>query len=141
MNKKILNLSFLFLILGLVSGVFYREFTKVYAFTGYTTLSVVHTHLLILGTMFLLIISLATKDTKVNISKPLAIYTLGLVIFTISMSINGVFDVILRRPYSNIYLVILSGAGHTLLGVGMVWMMYILKNRGTKCTDPKKWTN
>lgn len=125
MNKKILNLSYLFLILGLVSGVFYREFTKIYAFTGYTTLSVVHTHLLILGTMFLLIISLATKDTKVNISKPLAIYTLGLVIFTISMSINGVFDVILRRPYSNIYLVILSG-------VGMVWMMYILKNRGTK---------
>ena len=127
MNKKILNLSYLFLILGLVSGVFYREFTKIYAFTDYTTLSVVHTHLLILGTMFLLIISLATKDTKVNISKPLAIYTLGLVIFTISMSINGVFDVILRRPYSNIYLVILSGAGHTLLGVGMVWMMYILK--------------
>ncbi|MBE2989315.1 DUF2871 family protein [Sneathia vaginalis] len=132
MNKKILNLSYLFLILGLVSGVFYREFTKIYAFTGYTTLSVVHTHLLILGTMFLLIISLATKDVKVNISKPLAIYTLGLVIFTISMSINGVFDVILRRPYSNIYLVILSGVGHTLLGVGMVWMMYILKNRGTK---------
>lgn len=132
MNKKILNLSYLFLILGLISGVFYREFTKIYAFTGYTTLSVVHTHLLILGTMFLLIISLATKDVKVNISKPLAIYTLGLVIFTISMSINGVFDAILRRPYSNIYLVILSGAGHTLLGVGMVWMIYILKNRGTK---------
>lgn len=132
MNKKILNLSYLFLILGLISGVFYREFTKIYAFTGYTTLSVVHTHLLILGTMFLLIISLATKDVKVNISKPLVIYTLGLVIFTISMSINGVFDAILRRPYSNIYLVILSGAGHTLLGVGMVWMIYILKNRGTK---------
>lgn len=30
-------------------GVFYREFTKLNGFTDFTTLSVVHTHCLILG--------------------------------------------------------------------------------------------
>ena len=44
-----INTSFVYLILALISGVFYREFTKFNGFTEKTTLGVVHTHLFVLG--------------------------------------------------------------------------------------------
>ena len=51
--KKLINTSFLYLILALAAGVFYREFTKFNSFTGKTTLAVVHTHLFVLGWHYL----------------------------------------------------------------------------------------
>ena len=41
--KKLINTAMIYMILALVMGVFYREFTKFYQFTGITTLSVTHT--------------------------------------------------------------------------------------------------
>lgn len=54
--KKLFNLSFFYLILGLALGIFFREFTKFNAFTGITTLSTAHTHTLVLGFIFFLIL-------------------------------------------------------------------------------------
>lgn len=42
--EKYLKVSFLYAILAMVGGVFYREFTKFNGFYRKTTLSVVHTH-------------------------------------------------------------------------------------------------
>ena len=42
--KKYFTLFFIYLILALIGGVFYREFTKAFEFTGKTTLSIVHVH-------------------------------------------------------------------------------------------------
>ena len=39
--KKLINTSFVYFILAMIAGVFYREFTKFYNFTEKTTLSVV----------------------------------------------------------------------------------------------------
>ena len=52
--------SFLFyMIIGLLSGFYYRELTKAHDFVGDTQLSLVHTHTLILGMfMFLLLLPL-----------------------------------------------------------------------------------
>ena len=50
--KKYLILSLVFVILGLSFGVYYREATKIMAYTGYTTLAVIHPHLIILGGAF-----------------------------------------------------------------------------------------
>ena len=36
--KKILNISFIYFLLAMIGGVFYREFTKIIGFTGQTTL-------------------------------------------------------------------------------------------------------
>ena len=56
--KKYINYAFIYAILGLASGVFYREFTKFHDFTGKTALSVTHVHFLTLGTLFFLITAL-----------------------------------------------------------------------------------
>lgn len=45
-----------------MDGVFYREFTKVDGFTSFTTLSVVHTHYLMLGMVFFLIVGCCRKE-------------------------------------------------------------------------------
>lgn len=57
--KRLMNVSIVYGVLGLIGGVFYREFSKLNGFTGFTTLSVVHTHYLILGiSMVLVLISI-----------------------------------------------------------------------------------
>lgn len=59
--KKIAKLSFFYCILGLLLGVFYREYTKINGFTEHTVLSGLHTHVLVLGTFFFLILLLLEK--------------------------------------------------------------------------------
>ena len=60
--KKLVNTSFIYLILSLISGVFYREFTKFNGYTGKTALGVMHTHFFILGVLIFLILALFVKD-------------------------------------------------------------------------------
>jgi hypothetical protein len=60
--KRLMNASVVYAILGLMDGVFYREFTKVNGFTSFTTLSVVHTHYLMLGMVFFLIVGCCRKE-------------------------------------------------------------------------------
>ena len=59
--KRLFNLSFFYLILGLALGIFFREFTKLNDFTGITTLSATHTHALVLGFIFFLVIVILEK--------------------------------------------------------------------------------
>ena len=47
--KKYINIAFAYAIAALISGVFYREFTKINAFTGKTSLAFTHVHLFALG--------------------------------------------------------------------------------------------
>ena len=54
MKEKIMKRSYVFAILALVAGVFYREFTKFQGFTGKTSMAVMHTHLLMMGTFFMM---------------------------------------------------------------------------------------
>lgn len=57
--KRLMNVSIVYGVLGLIGGVFYREFSKLNGFTDFTTFSVVHTHYLILGiSMVLVLISI-----------------------------------------------------------------------------------
>ena len=56
--KKIFNAAFTYMIIGVLAGLFYREFTKANDFPEgeFTQLGVVHTHLLTLGFIVLLIV-------------------------------------------------------------------------------------
>lgn len=88
--KKMVKTSMIYFIAALVAGVFYREFTKFYQFSGRTALSFLHTHLFILGMFLFLILAifcsimpqiLESKKMKkfyllMNISLPLFVLTL-----------------------------------------------------------------
>ncbi len=50
--KKLYNAAFSYLIIGLLSGVFAREYTKAQGIKGSTMLQLVHTHVLVLGFVF-----------------------------------------------------------------------------------------
>jgi len=108
--------------LGLPSGLFYREFTKAHQFTGTTELSVVHTHLLALGTLFFLIVLVLEHQLTLSNTRAyrwfFTVYNAG-VLWTVScMTIIGARTVLGHGEYKP--LAELAGIGHTLLTIGFV---------------------
>lgn len=128
-KENILGLSLSFLVTGLMNGVLFREVTKFYAFDGNTHLGKLHVHTLVLGFLLLLGIYLLlknTEETKITaLKKPFYIYLSGL-IFTISnMGVQGFFDIV-GGDKMHIKIAALdgmSGIGHILLSVGLIWLM------------------
>ena len=68
--KRYVNAALLYAVLGIIGGVFYREFTKFNGFTAKTTLSVVHTHYFLLGMIFFLLLLLLEKSFSLPAQKP-----------------------------------------------------------------------
>lgn len=131
--KKIFNFSFVYLVLGLVAGVFYREFTKMNDFEGLTTLKAVHPHLLTLGFVFLLIVLILDKNFEVSKAPKFNVwfilYNVALIYVAIAMTVRGVFQV---TGGDMAGLSHIAGLGHALLGVSLVWFMIILGKKIAK---------
>lgn len=129
--KKLFVAASTYLALGLVAGVFYREFTKIMQFDTQqeTQLSVVHTHLLALGFLFFLIALALEKSFALSVeptfSNFFVFYNVGLVISTSMMVTNGVLDVlgVSNKPE---LIALASGFGHILLALGLALFMMTL---------------
>lgn len=131
--KKMINWSIAYLIAGLAGGVFYREFTKLTGFSGTTTLSVVHVHLLVLGMLLCLLLGIFCNITTVQeqpwFTRGSKLYHGGL-IFTVSMLIaRGVLQVLGAPLSSGMDAAIsgLAGLGHIVLSIGLVSIMVALR--------------
>lgn len=116
--KRLMNASIVYGVLGLIGGVFYREFT---------TLSVVHTHYLMLGMVFFLLLVVVEKnfhfvDNKVL--KYLLFYHIGLNLTVIMLTIRGVVQVLSL----NVSSAVLFGIGHLILGISMVLVLFSIRN-------------
>lgn len=136
--KKYLNYSLSYGVMGLVCGVYFREFTKIMGFTGITTLSKAHPHFLILGTMLFLIVALFSDRLDLEKDKTFAlfmrIYNIGLPLTVLMMLIRGTLQV-LGTPLSkglNASISGIAGIGHILLGVGFILLLVSLKKAKTK---------
>ena len=133
MNKKLFNISFMFLILGLVLGVFYREFTKLSGFTGYTTLSVLHVHTLVLGFLFFLIVMILNNMFNLEKVKKFTAW-----IYVYIVSIIGTISTLLWRGILQVRggefvgLSHIAGLFHFMLGSALIWFMIIIKNQVAK---------
>ena len=133
--RKQLNTSFAYMILGLVFGVFYREFTKFIGFTGKTTLSVLHTHTLILGmVMFLLVLILdkqfnLVKEKKFN--RFYMLYNGGLLLTLLMLLIRGLADVKVLTLSKGLDAAIsgIAGIGHIILAAGLFTFYAILRKK------------
>lgn len=130
---KLLYTSFAYMLIGVSSGLFYREFTKALGFPegDFTQLSVVHTHLLVLGFLVFLVVLVLEKLFSLTKSKLFGwffwIYNLGLIVTAGALTAHGMLTV--SGAESGKAIAGIAGAGHTLLAAGMVLLFLALRNR------------
>ena len=125
------------MVIGVLSGLFYREYTKGREFEGFTQLSVLHTHLLTLGFIVLLIVLILEKLFTLSESRLFNwffwTYNVGLVMTTAIMVVHGMMQ---ANGTTEVSAAIpgIAGLGHILLSVGMVLLFLALRTRlfGTK---------
>lgn len=132
--KKLINTAFIYAIVGMVAGVFYREFTKIIGYTGLSNLSVLHTHVFVLGMiMFLIVAALSTQLDIVNhekFSKFYKTYNLGLILTITMLFARGMTQALeiglsngLNASISGI-----SGLAHIILAAGIMYLFTILRD-------------
>lgn len=128
--KKIAKVSFYYSILGLLLGLFYRELTKINDFTGETVLAGLHTHALVLGTFFFLIVLLLEKQFKLTESKkykPFFMeYNVGLIGMLTMMMIRGILEVLGTNVSSGLDTAISWGAGIFHIAVAAAFVHFFL---------------
>jgi hypothetical protein len=126
--KKLYNSAFIYLLIGALSGVFFREFTKINNYTGKTTLSVVHTHFLVLGFLFFLILTLTYPILNFhkikNFNKWFITYNIGLLLTGSTMLARGILQVT-GADFNGLSHI--AGTAHAILGISLFWFMFILK--------------
>lgn len=131
--KKLINTAFIYAILAMVGGVFYREFTKFNGVEGGTSLAFVHTHLFMLGMFFFLIILLLEERFRVSEDRRFKIfylvYNTGLIITTIALIWRGITQVFQTQLSKGLDASIsgIAGIGHILLAIGIVLLFFMLK--------------
>lgn len=131
--RKLFYAAFAYMVLGVASGFFYREFTKAHDFTDahFTQLSVVHTHLLTLGFIVLLIVLVLEKVFTLSRSKLFSwffwTYNAGLLITAAMLTVHGMQQVTGAQTSAAISGI--AGLGHILLSVGMVLLFLALGAR------------
>lgn len=143
--KKLFNAAFVYLFIGLAFGVFYREFTKLNDFPeGQSTqLSVVHTHLLALGFLFLLIVLLLEKTFELSRSPKLFswffwLYNIGLTLTVGLLVWRGTLTVLGKE--SSAMISGIAGLGHMFLTAGFIVFFVALRRAiatptGSKTTE------
>lgn len=132
--KKLLNTSLVWMILGLAMGVFYREFTKWSVFAGVTALGKVHTHLLVLGMLFFLVVALFGKVFPGLEKNRLFgwfywVYNVGLAGSAVLMTIRGIAEVkmVLLTAAQSAMISGMAGLFHITLAAGLVLFFLCLK--------------
>ncbi|WP_193070920.1 DUF2871 domain-containing protein [Brevibacterium sp. FME37] len=129
--KKIFNAAFAYMIIGVLAGLFYREFTKANDFPegDFTQLSVVHTHLLTLGFIVLLIVLVLDKVFALSGTKMFSwffwTYNAGIILTVGMMVWHGSLTVLGQE--SNAMIAGIAGLGHIALSVGMVLLFLSLR--------------
>lgn len=132
--KKITYSSLGYTIFGLLVGVFYREFPKFISTpeaVAESQLSVVHTHILTLGTFFFLFVLIFAKlfhiDSHKYFNKFFATYHIGLSITILVILAHGIYVTLGNAPHAAFSGI--AGIGHIILTIALGLFFYILIQR------------
>ena len=131
--RKLFYAAFAYMAVGVASGLFYREFTKANGFSDaqFTQLSVVHTHLLVLGFIVLLLVLVLEKLFALSQNKLFSwffwIYNAGLILTAAMLTLHGMQQV--TGAETSKAIAGIAGTGHILLTAGMVLLFLALRNR------------
>ena len=134
---RLLNTAFAYILLGLASGLFYREFTKATDTIGtHTQLNTLHTHLLVLGmVMFLLILALDaifSLTGRRSFTVFYWTYNAGLVITVAMQAVRGILTLDGQDPTTTSAAIPgIAGLGHMLLTVGLI-ALFVALHAGVK---------
>ena len=114
--------------IGLVGGLVYREVTKLYDYTGFTQLALVHTHSLALGTTVMLVLLALTAalpglsaDRRMRWGTHLL--NAGLVLTVGMLSVKGTLQVREVSWADHAALAGVSGLGHMTLTAAFVFLL------------------
>lgn len=132
--RKILNWAFGYMLVGVASGLFYREFTKANDFPAgeFTQLGLAHTHLLTLGFIVLLIVLLLEKAFALSTHRKLfgwffATYNAGVILTSAMLIVHGMLTV--RGVESSAMIAGFAGLGHMFLTAGMILLFVLLRRQ------------
>ncbi|GEN56373.1 membrane protein [Halolactibacillus alkaliphilus] len=131
--KHYLNSAIVYTILGLTSGVFYREFTKFSGYSESTRLSLIHGHYISLGLFFFLFLLILEKQfawSRFPKTKLIVLgYHLGLNISVLGFLIRGTSEVLGTNMTSalNASIAGISGIGHIILAVTLIMILFRVK--------------
>lgn len=126
--KKMIRIAFAYAVAAMAGGVFYREFTKFQGFTGKTTLSLVHTHLFLLGMVMFLLVSLFVDRFSLAEEKRfrtfIILYNIGVPMTALMLFVRGLVQIRYNGDLPSKALDAsisgLAGIGHILTGIGIV---------------------
>ena len=134
--KRLLNAAFIYMLVGVASGLFYREFTKLNDFAEgqFTQLGLAHTHLLTLGFIVLLIVLALEKVFGISSSPKLFawffwLYNAGVVLTSTMLIWHGSLTVLGQE--SNKMISGIAGLGHMLITAGMIVFFVALRRAVT----------
>lgn len=130
--KKLMYSSAFYTLLGLLSGLFYREMSKAENFSGYSQLNITHTHLLVLGTIMFLIFMIIEFQLKLTANRQLFnyffyIFHLGVLITVTMQFINGIAamkDFNVSPATAGI-----AGLGHIMITLAFILFFVLLNKR------------
>lgn len=139
--KKLLNASFIYMLAGVASGLFYREFTKLTGFPEgeYTQLALAHTHLLTLGFIVLLIVLALEKVFTISRSPKLFawffwLYNAGVILTSGMLIWHGTLTVLGQE--SSAMIAGIAGLGHIFITAAMI-VFFIALRRAVLDRSPK----
>lgn len=144
--KRHIVIAFVYAIVAMLCGVFYREFTKACGFTDPTALGKAHTHLFMLGMVMFLLFALfdgkfRLRDQKLYLPF-LIVYNAGVAIASVMMLVRGVFETTGTALSAGADGAIsgIAGLGHILTAVGIVFffVMLLIAVRAGKNAEPEE---
>ena len=139
-TKRLIDTAFVYAIAALVCGIFEREFTKAFAFTGRTILAFTHVHLFALGTLLFLLLALFNVTMNVG-SQPIfqhfyRLYNVALPFMVILFMVRGIFQV-LGTPLSagaDAAISGIAGLFHMLMGIAVV-LLFLALRKAADCLN------
>ena len=129
-----MNTAFAYMVLGLVSGLFYREYTKATDTLGADTqLATLHTHFLALGMVVFLVVLALDALFQLSSRRSFTVfywtYNIGLLMTVVMQAVRGILTLDGRDPAATTAAIPgIAGLGHMVLTVGLVALFVALRD-------------
>lgn len=120
--NDLLQFALAYLFFGIFSGAFYREIGKIYPVD--VKMAFLHVHLIVLGFVLLTLAYLLIRDRafeNARLKKMLTIYNFGMFFSFSAMFLHGMIDGYTPGEVTRIGMVAMSGVGHILLSLSLIW--------------------